>query len=73
MIWLECPLWVISGHRRADRGCPLCPRKRTFVGADGMSAKCHKRTFAEAEHAGGAVQKVGSVVALEHQDLQRLR
>ena len=25
--------------------CPLCPQKRTFVCAGGMSAKCHKRTW----------------------------
>src|SRR5512147_3110615 len=24
----ECPLWVISGHSRADTACPLCTRKQ---------------------------------------------
>ena len=33
-----CPLWVISGHRPAVASCPLCPQKRTFVSAVGMSA-----------------------------------
>ena len=44
----KCPLWVISGHRVMSAPCPLCPRKRTFISAGGMSAKCHKRTFAKA-------------------------
>ena len=29
MIKIGCPLWVISGHGRADWLCPLCSRKRT--------------------------------------------
>ena len=30
---IECPLWVISGHRAADQRCPLCPRKQTCSAA----------------------------------------
>ena len=41
---LRRPLWVISGHRQADWGCPLCPQKQTFLGALSMSAKCQKWT-----------------------------
>ena len=29
----QCPLWVISRHLQRKKACPLCPRKRTFVGA----------------------------------------
>jgi hypothetical protein len=25
---VQCPLWVISGHRRADQRCPLYPESR---------------------------------------------
>src|SRR5262245_44006912 len=39
----RCPLWVISGHRPADQGCPLCPRKQTCTASKSMSALCHKR------------------------------
>ena len=35
-----CPLWVISGHQRADPKCPLYPSKQTFVGTSGTSASC---------------------------------
>jgi len=28
----ECPLWVISGHQLAVRGCPLLSQKRTWAG-----------------------------------------
>src|SRR5262249_45233377 len=27
----RCPLWVISGHTRREKSCPLYPRKRTFA------------------------------------------
>src|SRR4029078_10624821 len=37
----ECPKWVISLHNDPFASCLLCPRKRTFVGAGGMSEKCH--------------------------------
>ena len=40
----RCPLWVISGHRRADRGCPLYSRQQTCSACKSMSAKCQKRT-----------------------------
>src|SRR4029078_1097561 len=40
----HCPLWVISRHNDPFTSCPLYPRQRTFVGAGGMSEKCHKRT-----------------------------
>jgi acetoacetate decarboxylase len=40
----QCPLWVKSGHDRANFRCPLCPRKRTLTGANRMSALCQKRT-----------------------------
>ena len=36
----QCPLWVISGHRRELRECPLYPRKRTSVKCSRMSL-CH--------------------------------
>jgi len=36
-----CPLWVKSGHRSASSQCPLCPRKRTSIIVNGMSALCH--------------------------------
>jgi hypothetical protein len=39
----ECPLWVISGHRPADQGCPLCPRMQTCSASKSMSALCQKR------------------------------
>jgi hypothetical protein len=26
---LQCPLWVITGHREVNLQCPLYPRKRT--------------------------------------------
>ena len=38
------PIWVINGHQRAGQGCPLYLRKRTFVGALSVSAKCQKQT-----------------------------
>ena len=34
------PLWVISGHRRADQGCPFHPEERTWSASKSMSAKC---------------------------------
>ena len=34
------PLWVISGHGRADQGCPLYPQEQTFSASASMSAKC---------------------------------
>ena len=33
----ECPIWVISGHRPTNQGCPLCPRKRTCLASNLMS------------------------------------
>src|SRR5262249_9715678 len=41
-----CPLWVISGHVRCKRPCPLCPRKRTCAVHWPMSALGQKRTHA---------------------------
>jgi hypothetical protein len=41
----ECPLWVISGHVRRKRSCPLCPRKRTCALQQLMSAMGQKRTL----------------------------
>jgi hypothetical protein len=38
-------LWVISRYGGKSARCPLFPQKRTFVGAGGMSAMCHKRTL----------------------------
>src|SRR5262249_55122372 len=40
-----CPLWVISGHMRRKKACPLYPRKRTCALQLGMSALGQKRTF----------------------------
>jgi hypothetical protein len=40
----QCPLWVISGHRRPSVRCPLYPRKRTFTDISHMSALCQKQT-----------------------------
>ena len=37
----QCPLWVISGHLRCKRACPLYPRKRTCAAQLGMSAMGH--------------------------------
>jgi len=34
----QCPLWVISGHRRRASECPLYPQKRTSAKAVDMSA-----------------------------------
>src|SRR6516164_11811348 len=42
----QCPLWVKSGHSATSKRCPLCPRKRTLVDENWMSALCHKRTHA---------------------------
>src|SRR5690349_12311129 len=39
----RCLLWVISGHPDPFMSCRQYPRQRTFVGASGMSEKCHKR------------------------------
>ena len=42
----QCPLWVISGHRRELRECPLYPRKRTSIEAlfiRAMRAGCRQR------------------------------
>ena len=44
----KCPLWVISRHNGPFESRPLYPQQRTFVSARGMSAMCHKRTFAKA-------------------------
>jgi hypothetical protein len=40
-----CPLWVISGSKTHSHRCPLYPRKQTFVGMLGMSAKGQKQTL----------------------------
>ena len=40
----QCPLWVISGHRKTLNPCPLYPQKRTLVEHVGMSALCQKQT-----------------------------
>jgi hypothetical protein len=37
---------VKSRHDALNSRCPLYPRKQTFSGAPGMSAKCHKQTYA---------------------------
>ena len=42
LIRAGCPLWVISGHRPADQGCPLCPRKQTCSASKSMLL-CAKR------------------------------
>ncbi len=39
-----CPLWVISGHLRCKKACPLYPQKRTFGSAKLMSALGQKAT-----------------------------
>jgi hypothetical protein len=39
-----CPLWVKSRHDTLKSPCPLCPQKRTSMGATGMSALCQKPT-----------------------------
>ena len=41
---MECPLWVISGHPRRKKSCPLYPQKQTCAVHQRMSAKCQKRT-----------------------------
>ena len=49
----ECPLCVTSRHLDLRDECPLYPRKRTFLEAVQMSAKCQKRTlteYVEADH-----------------------
>jgi hypothetical protein len=58
-IVLKCqrPLWVISGHRRADQRCPLCPQKRTFVSAMSMSALCQRRCLDRLDDVGGLRQR----------------
>jgi hypothetical protein len=44
----ECPFLVISRHRPADQGYPLCPRKQTCSASESMSATCHWRTSVSA-------------------------
>jgi hypothetical protein len=44
----QCLLWVISGHRPTDQGCPLCPRKQTCSASKSMSALCRRRTSVRA-------------------------
>src|SRR5262252_10771998 len=39
-------IWVTSRHHTVNRLCPLYPRKRTLNDTTGMSALCHKPTFA---------------------------
>src|SRR6516165_6466751 len=41
----ECPLWVKSRHSGASTSCPLCPQKRTWIGAVVTAALCQKRTL----------------------------
>src|SRR6516225_6630401 len=43
-----CPLWVKSGHRGQLKQCLLYPQKRTLLRATGMSALCHRATYASA-------------------------
>jgi hypothetical protein len=30
----QCPLWVISGHRRPDQRCPFYPLKADMLSAE---------------------------------------
>src|SRR5262249_32467907 len=46
--------------------CPLCPRKRTWIGATGMSALCHKQT----SHLTGASEFAGLIL---HSFIRRSR
>jgi hypothetical protein len=41
-----CPLWVISGHQRPFKRCPLYPRKWTLISVITMSAMCQYQTHA---------------------------
>jgi hypothetical protein len=34
LVGAACPLWVLSGHLRRKRSCPLYPRKQTFCQPD---------------------------------------
>jgi len=47
---MQCPLWVKSRHSALHAPCPLYPRKQTFVGSGGMSAKGQYRTLANDLH-----------------------
>jgi hypothetical protein len=43
--WMEYPLWVISGHRRAHQGWPLYLSIAAAASLLKESALCHKRTL----------------------------
>src|SRR5262245_52301246 len=47
-----CLLWVISGHNDNSAPCPLCPQKRTLVGALDMSADIRGRPLGSTESQG---------------------
>src|SRR6516164_7513517 len=42
------PLWVKSRHSVTSERCPLYPQKQTSLRATGMSALCHRATYASA-------------------------